>query len=128
MLFKDGIVTYGNQVTQLVMIALNDHSKTLDSFTISIREMKQKLNDLDEKLMDNQELMKQELDNLKELMKAAMVENEENLFHSARSLSPRFKVSPCVSPLLQHPTCPLESQQNHPNRYFYSYVQSLPNN
>jgi hypothetical protein len=59
MLFKDGIVTYGNQVTQLVMIALNDHSKTLDSFTIAIREMKQKLNDLDEKLMGNQELLKQ---------------------------------------------------------------------
>jgi hypothetical protein len=69
LLIKDGVVS-GDQCLELLMVALNDHGKAVESLTNSIREMKKKLSDL--------ELVMEELDNVKKSMKAAMVEIEEN--------------------------------------------------
>jgi hypothetical protein len=65
LLIKDGVVS-GDQCLELLMVALNDHGKAVESLTNSIREMKKKLSDL--------ELVMEELDNVKKSMKAAMVE------------------------------------------------------
>lgn len=69
LLIKDGVVS-GDQCLELLMVALNDHGKAVESLTNSIREMKKKLSDL--------ELVMEELDNVKKSMKAVMVEIEEN--------------------------------------------------
>jgi hypothetical protein len=69
LLIKDGVVS-GDHCLELLMVALNDHGKAVESLTNSIREMKKKLSDL--------ELVMEELDNVKKSMKAAMVEIEEN--------------------------------------------------
>jgi len=64
------------------MIALNDHSKALESLTTCIRDMKRKLDNLEEFMKQELVVMKQELDKLK----AAMVENEENKKSMASAL------------------------------------------
>ncbi|CAD6264192.1 unnamed protein product [Miscanthus lutarioriparius] len=74
LLIREGFVTNSDQVTDFIMIALNDHSKALESLTTSIRDTKRKLDNLEEFMKQELVVMKQELDKLK----AAMVENEEN--------------------------------------------------
>ncbi|RCV40342.1 hypothetical protein SETIT_9G045400v2 [Setaria italica] len=65
-LIREGFVTSSNQVIDTIMIAIDDHSRALESLTTSIRDMKKRL--------DNLEFMKQELDKLK----ADMADNEKN--------------------------------------------------
>ncbi|PUZ38651.1 hypothetical protein GQ55_9G214100 [Panicum hallii var. hallii] len=77
LLIKDGFVS-GDRRLELLMIALNDHGKAVESLTNSIREMKKKLSNL--------ELVMEELDNVKKSMKAAMVEIEENKKSTAAAL------------------------------------------
>jgi predicted nucleic acid-binding Zn-ribbon protein len=52
MLIKDGIVTGIDRVFELLMIALNDHDKAVESLTQSIRETKQKLHNLEVKMAE----------------------------------------------------------------------------
>ena len=82
MLIREGFVTNSDQVTDFIMIALNDHSKALESLTTSIRDTKRKLDNLEEFMKQELVVMKQELDKLK----AAMVENEENKKSMASTL------------------------------------------
>jgi len=77
LLIKDGFVRADRHI-ELLMIALNDHDKAVESLIKSIRETKEKLSDL--------QLMMEELHNLEMSMKAAMIEFEENKKSTAATL------------------------------------------
>ncbi|PVH65994.1 hypothetical protein PAHAL_1G121300 [Panicum hallii] len=77
LLIEDGFVS-GDRRLELLMIALNDHGKAIESVTNSIRDMKKKLSNL--------ELVMEELDNVKKSTKAAMIEIEENKKSTAAAL------------------------------------------